>query len=358
MKKHLLIVLGMLLTVVSVSTAQSSTIILTIAGYTTPREAYSEIIPLFQQYWLEQTGQTVEFQQSYLSSGAQSRAVEGGFEADIVSFALKSDVTRLVNAGLITRDWQANPAHGFVTTSLVVLVVRPDNPKNILDWADIAREDIEIITPDPATSGGARWNIMGLYGAVLRGYVDGYEATPEGAYSFLVNTLRNVSVFDSSARDSVITYSQGIGDVLITYENEYFAGIAAGDEYTIVYPRSSILIENPVAVVDVYAERKGTLEVADAFVEFLYRPESQAIFIANGFRPFTVSEPSSEATPEATSEALTSASIWAEGTLDTTRFPIIEDIFTVEIFGGWNQISQDFFSDTGIYTQAIAEAQG
>jgi sulfate/thiosulfate transport system substrate-binding protein len=192
----------------------------------------------------------------------------------------------------------------------------------------------------------------------LRGYVDGYEATPDGAYSFLVNTLRNVSVFDASARDSVITYSQGIGDVLITYENEYFAGIAAGDEYDIVYPRSSILIENPVAVVDVYAERRGTLEVADAFVEFLYRPESQAIFIANGYRPFVMSEIPSEATPEVTAEAPTSASLWTEGTLDTTVFPIIEDIFTVEIFGGWNQISEDFFSDSGIYTQAIAEAQG
>lgn len=340
-----------LLTLIGVGVSQAQeTVTLTLAGYTTPREAYAEIIPLFQAYWLAETGQTVVFQESYLGSGAQSRAVEGGFEADIVALSLERDVTRLVNAGLITRDWQANETRGFVSTSLVVLVVRPENPKNILDWADLAREDIEILTPDPATSGGAQWNIMGLYGAAARGFVEGYEASPEGAYSFLVDLLQQVSVFDASARDSVITFANGVGDVLITYENEYFAGIAAGDEYDIVYPRSSILIENPVAVVDSYAEKHGVVEVADAFVEFLYTDEAQAIFASKGYRPFVV-------TPEEAPAEGEVAPLWAEGVLDTETFPLLEDIFTVAPFGGWNQIGEDFFSETGIYSLAIAEAQ-
>ncbi|MBN1963853.1 MAG: sulfate ABC transporter substrate-binding protein [Anaerolineae bacterium] len=333
---------------------------LTLAAYTTPREAYAEIIPLFQAYWLAETGQQVEFQESYLGSGAQSRAVAGGFEADVVALSLERDVTRLVDAGLITADWQDNPYNGMVSTSLVVLVVRPGNPKHVTDWADLTRDDIEILTPDPATSGGAQWNVIAAYGAAERGYVDGYDASAEGAYAFLVDWLPHVSVFDSAARDSVITYSQGIGDVLITYENEYFAGIAAGDEYDIVYPSSSVLIENPVAVVDTYADAHGVRDVAAAFVAFLYTDEAQAIFADKGYRPPVVQAEAAEAveaTPEAADDEAAAPAIWPAGMLDETQFPLIEDIFTVEYFGGWSQIGADFFSDTGIYTQAITEAQ-
>lgn len=354
--KRTVLVLLFLLALVGVSAAQEpETVTLTLAGYTTPREAYAEIIPLFQAYWLDQAGQNVVFQESYLGSGAQSRAVEGGFEADIVALSLERDVTRLVNAGLITRDWQDNPSRGFVSTSLVVLVVRPGNPLGISGWADLVRDDVEILTPDPATSGGAQWNIIAAYGAAQRGFVEGYEATPEGAYSFLVDLLRNVSIFDATARDSVINFANGIGDVLITYENEYFAGIAAGDEYDIVYPSSTILIENPVAVVDAYADAHGVTEVADAFVEFLYTPESQAIFASKGYRPFVVLEETSDAST--TEEVPSGATLWQEGAFDTEIFPLLDDIFTVSIFGGWNQIAQDFFSEAGIYSQAIAEAQ-
>lgn len=359
-----ILILTVLLMVLSVGVqAQAETVTLTLAAYTTPREAYAEVIPLFQADWLAKTGQPVEFQESYLGSGAQSRAVEGGFAADIVALSLETDVTRLVKAGLITRDWQANAYNGMVSTSLVVLVVRPGNPEGITDWADLTRDGIEVITPDPATSGGAQWNIIAAYGAAKRGFVEGYEATDAGAYRFLASWLKNVAVLDPSARDSVITYSQGIGDVLLTYENEYFAGVAAGDEYEIVYPSSTVLIENPVAVVDVYADQHGVREVADAFVEFLYTPEAQAVFAAKGYRPpVPAAEAAAETEPAATPEItatdeVTTAPIWGAGVLDETKFPLIADIFTVTSFGGWQQIAADFFSDQGTYTRAISEAQ-
>jgi sulfate transport system substrate-binding protein len=329
---------------------------LTLAAYTTPREAYAEIIPLFQAYWQEQAGQQVTFQESYLGSGAQSRAVEGGFEADIVALSLERDVTRLVNAGLITPDWQDNEYNGMVSTSLVTLVVRPGNPRNIQDWADLAQPGIELLIPDPATSGGAQWNLMAAYGAAFRGHVEGYEASEAGAYQFLVDLLRNVTVLDPGARESVITYSQGIGDVLITYENEYYAGIAAGDEYDIVYPSSTILIENPVAVVDAYADAHGVREAAEAFVQFLYTPEARAIFASKGYRP-PVLHTEDAAETEATGEA-EPAPLWPEGILDEALFPAVDDIFTIVEFGGWDEVGATFFSDDGIFALAIAEAQG
>src|SRR5690606_8797441 len=197
--------------------------------------------PLFQEYWLEETGQTVIFEESYLASGAQSRAVIGGFEADIVALSLEDHVTRIAAAGLITTDWQDNPSNGMASTSVAVLVVRAGNPKNITDWADLAREGIEVITPDPSTSGGAQWNAMAVYGAAYRGFVEGYEAGEEGALQFLTDVYTNVSVLDADGRESFLTFERGIGDVAITYENEYYAGVLAGaTDYEIVYPRSTI----------------------------------------------------------------------------------------------------------------------
>lgn len=367
MMRKLVTILLLLLTF-GVAQAQEDSITLTLAAYTTPREAYVEIIPLFQAYWLEQTGQQVNFQESYLGSGAQSRAVAGGFEADIVALSLERDVTRLVDAGLITHDWQDNDYNGMISTSLVTFVVRPGNPLGIQDWADLAKDGVEILTPDPATSGGAQWNVMAAYGAAYRGQVAGYEANEAGAYQFLVDLLSNVSVLDPGARESVITYSNGIGDVLLTYENEYYAGIAAGDEYEIVYPSSTILIENPVAVVDAYADTHGVREAAEAFVQFLYTPEAQAIFASKGYRPpvlksltnpdAAVEGEEAAATEEAaTTEEAEPVEFWAEGQLDETIFPPVADIFTIFDFGGWDEVGANFFSENTIFAQAIAEAQ-
>jgi len=327
--------------------AQEGPVVLTLAAYTTPREAYGTIIPLFQAQWAaEHDGQQVIFQESYLGSGAQSRAVAGGFEADIVALSLENDVKRLVDAGLITHDWKANPYGGIVSASEVVLVVRPGNPKGIADWADLAKEGVEVITPDAATSGGARWNVMGAYGAAFRGHVEGYEATQEGATQFLKDLFTNVSVMDPGARESVLTFVRGIGDVAITYENEYYASLAAGDEVEVVYPSSTLLIENPVAVVDSYVDKHGTREAAEAFVNFLYTPEAQAAFNEAGYRPpVPVAVEGSEATPEPV-------------VLDEERFPTIEDQFTIADFGGWEEVTPAIFGDEGIYTLAIAEVKG
>jgi sulfate transport system substrate-binding protein len=285
----------LLLTVVPTTLAQDNSITLTLAGYTTPREAYVEIIPLFQAYWLEQTG-----------------------------------------------------------TSLVTLLVRPGNPRNIQDWVDLTQDGIEVVTPDPATSGGAQWNVLGAYGAAYRGNVEGYEAGEDGAYQLLVDLFSNVSVLDPSARDSVITFSNGIGDTLITYENEYYAGIVAGDEYDIVYPSSTILIENPVAVVDAYADAHGVREAAEAFVEFLFTPEAQAIFASKGYRPPVPIATISAAREAAEGEVVP---LWEEGALDETLFPPVEDIFTIIDFGGWDEVGASFFTEDGIFPLAIADAQ-
>lgn len=343
---------------------------LTLVAYAVPREAYGEIIPLFQAYWLEQTGQTVRFLESYQASGTQSRAVAGGFEADIVALALEPDVTRLVDAGLVSDDWKDdNPYQGFVTDSVVVVATREGNPLGVTDWADLGAEGIQVITPNPATSGGARWNILAAYGAARRGFVEGYDATDEGGVQFLTNLITNVEVLDRDARESFLTFERGIGDVAITYENEYYAGVQAGGQYDVVYPRSTILIENPVAVVDTYVDLHGTREVAEAFVQFLWTQNAQRVFASNGFRPVNPvvaadygleAQASVEATIEAPSEAATAQpeeTVTVELNPDIT-FPAVEDLFTIAEFGGWAEAQPAYFGEDGSIIQLITQIYG
>lgn len=314
----------------------NSTVKLTLVAYSTPSEAYAKIIPLFVAHWKAQTNQDVVFEQSYAGSGAQSRAVIGGLEADIVALSLEGDVDNIANANLITRDWRANtPNHAIVHTSVVSFAVRKGNPQNIHDWVDLARPGLEILTPDPKSSGGAQWNVFALYGAALRGKIQGVPANDEAAAThFLVSVLKNVTALDKDARSSITNFETGIGDLAITYENEILLGQQRGQDYDLVIPSSSILIENPVAVVDVYAEKHGVTEVADAFVNFLFAKAAQEIFAQNGFRPV---EPDVAA---------------------TAQFPSVPDLFTIsEQFGGWAKAKPIYFGDTGIYAQAIAEAQ-
>ena len=257
---------------------------LILAGYTTPREAYRELIPIFQGQWKAKTGQNVVFEESYQGSGAQSRAVAEGFEADIVALSLEADVIRLEEAGLITHDWRNQPFGGMVSTSVVAFAVREGNPSGILDWADLAQPGLEILTPNPKTSGGAMWNILALYGAARRGKVAGYTADDEGAQKLLLDVLSNVTVMDKAARESITNFEKGIGDVAITYENEVLVGRQAGINYQLVLPTSTIRIDNPIAVVDTYVDKHGTREVAEAFVDFLFTKEAQEIFAKYGLR--------------------------------------------------------------------------
>jgi sulfate transport system substrate-binding protein len=321
----------------SAGSDDESSVKLILGAYTTPREAYAELIPLFAAQWQDKTGQAVTFEESYLGSGAQSRAIVEGFEADIAALSLEADIERIVQAGLITYDWKSAPYQGMISTSVVAFAVRKGNPKNIQDWADLAQPGLEVLTPDPKSSGGAMWNILALYGAAMRGQVEGVPANDAGAANaFLMAVLRNVTVLDKSARDSITNFEKGVGDVAITYENEVRVGQQAGQDYELVLPRSTILIENPAAVVDAYADKHGTREAAEAFVAFLVTREAQEIFARHGLRSLD---------PEV-----------AQAT--ASEYPPVEDLFTIEHFGGWAEATPRFFADTGIYSQAIAAVQG
>lgn len=309
---------------------------LTLGAYTTPREAYRELIPIFQQQWKAETGQEVIFEESYLGSGAQSRAILEGFEADIAALSLEADIQRIQDAGLITHDWKSEPSNGMVSNSIVSFAVREGNPKGIKDWADLARPELEILTPNPKTSGGAMWNVLALYGAAKRGFVEGVPADDEAAASdFLLSVLNNVTVMDKGARESITNFEKGIGDLAITYENEVLVGQMSGQAYDLVIPRSTILIENPVAVIDAYVDKHGTRAAAEAFVNFLFTQQAQEIFAKYGLRSIDPGV--------------------AQAAAD--RYPQVQDLFTVDYFGGWDQIAPAFFGDQGIYTQIVAQIQ-
>ena len=310
---------------------------LTLAGYTTPREAYGKaIIPAFQKYWKEKTGRDVEFQESYQASGAQSRAVIGGFEADIVALSLEGDVDKITDAGLITHDWKGKPNRGMVSTSLVVIAVREGNPKGIKDWPDLARGGLNVLTPDPKTSGGAQWNINAIYGAALRGHAGVAKDDPAAAREFLKSVFRNVSIMDKGARESITNYEKGVGDVAITYENEVLVGRQGGQKYDYVIPRSTILIENPVALVDKNVDKHGTREVAEAFVNFLWEKEAQRAYAKYGLRPVD---------PEVAEEV-------------KAQYPAVEDLWKVDYLGGWGRVAKEIYGPQGVYTKMFEELRG
>ena len=309
---------------------------LILGAYTTPREAYGELIPLFQKEWKEKTGQEVVFEESYLGSGAQSRAIVEGFEADVTALSLEADITRIVKAGLITHDWKANTYKGIVSTSIVAFAVRKGNPKGIQDWSDLTQDSLEILTPNPKTSGGAMWNILGLYGAAKRGFVEGVAKDDDAAaQDFLLSVLNHVTVMDKGARESITNFEKGVGDVAITYENEVLVGHQNGQDYELVIPRSTLLIENPVAIVDSSVDKHGTRQVAEAFIQFLFSKEAQQIFAKHGLRSVD---------PEV-----------AKATAD--QYPPVEDLFTIAYFGGWDQATPEFFAETGIYYQVVSRMQ-
>jgi len=307
---------------------------LILGAYTTPREAYQELIPIFQKQWKEKTGQDVVFEESYLGSGAQSRAIVEGFEADIAALSLEADINRIQKEGLITHDWKSGPTKGMVSDSIVSFAVRPGNPEGIHDWADLAKPGLEILTPNPKTSGGAMWNVLALYGAAKRGFVDGVSKEDDAAaQDFLLKVLNNVTVLDKGARESITNFEKGVGDLAITYENEVLVGQQSGQDYELVIPRSTILIENPVAVIDTYADKHGTREVADAFVEFLFSRQAQEIFAKYGLRSVD---------PEVAAAT-------------ASQYPAVEDQFTIDYFGGWEQATPQFFGEDGIFYQTIAK---
>jgi len=298
--------------------ARAEDVTLTLVAYSTPREAYEALIPHFQA---TEAGAGVSFDQSYGASGDQSRAVESGLPADVVAFSLEPDITRLIKAGLVDEDWNAGEHKGMVTDSVVALAVRPGNPKKIAGWDDLLRDDVQTVTPNPLTSGGARWNVMAAWGAQLA-----QGKTEEEAKEYLRGLFQRVPVQDKSARESLQTFIGGVGDVLLGYENEFLLGQANGEEFEFVIPDQTILIENPVAVVNASAHP----EQAKAFVDFLLTDEAQKVFGENHYRPVV------------------------PAVLETFDFPVPADLFTIAEFGGWGEVSAKFFDpDAGI----VAEVQ-
>lgn len=321
----------------SLSQTSGDPVKLILGAYTTPREAYQELIPLFREQWKEQTGQDIVFEESYLGSGAQSRAIVEGFEADIAALSLEADITRIQKAGLITHDWKDNLYKGMVSTSIVSFAVRPGNPQGIRDWADLTKDGLEVLTPNPKTSGGAMWNVLAMYGAARRGFVDGVPEDDEAAaQELLLKVLGNVTVMDKGARESITNFEKGVGDVAITYENEVLVGQQSGQAYQLVIPRSTILIENPVAVIDAYVDEHGTRQAAEAFVAFLFTREAQEVFAKYGLRSVD---------PRVAEAA-------------TGQYPAVEDLFTIQYFGGWEQATPEFFGENGIYIQTVSKLQG
>ena len=281
---------------------------LSLVAYSTPREAYEEIIPAFQEM---DAGAGIDFDQSYASSGEQSRAVEAGLAADVVAFSLEPDVTRLIDAGLVDADWNADEYDGMVTDSVVVFMVREGNPEGIQSWDDLLKDGVEVITPNPFTSGGAQWNIMAAYGAQLE-----QGKSEEEAVDYLRELfLEHVPVQDKSARESLQTFSAGKGDVLLAYENEAIFAQQAGQPFEYVVPDETILIENPVAVVN----SSESPAAAQAFVDHLRSPDAQRVFGEKGYRPVV------------------------EDVLAEFDYPTPSGLFTIADLGGWADVRTRFF---------------
>jgi len=303
-------------------------------SYDPTRELYQEFNTAFAKHWPSKTGQVVAVKQSHGGSGTQARSVIDGLEADVVTLALAYDIDAIQQAGLIAADWQKRmPDNSSPYTSTIVFLVRKGNPKGIKDWNDLVEEGISVITPNPKTSGGARWNYLAAWGFALRQYGDDEAKAKE----FVTRLFTNVPVLDSGARGSTTTFvERGIGDVLLAWENEAILAInelSQGKpeqaQFEIVAPSLSILAEPPVAVVDKVVDKRGTREVAQAYLEYLYSDEGQDIAAKHYYRP-----------------RLASVAARYEH-----QFPKV-DLFTMsDVFGDWQQAQKTHFEDGGVFDQ-------
>lgn len=301
-------------------------------SYDPTRELYQDFNKAFGDYWQKKTGQTLTLRQSHGGSGTQARAVIDGLEADVVTLALAYDIDEIQEKGLINAGWQKKlPNNSAPYTSTIIFLVRKGNPKNIKDWDDLVKPGIAVITPNPKTSGGARWNYLAAWGYALR-QNGGNEAS---AREFVTRLFKNVPVLDSGARGATTTFVQrGIGDVFLAWENEAFLALneMGPDKFEIIIPSVSILAEPPVAVVDKVVDRHGTRAVAEAYLEYLYSDEGQQIAAKHYYRP--------------TNKKIADSS---------TQFPRLQ-LFTIdEVFGNWQNAQKTHFSDGGVFDQIYSK---
>ncbi len=310
------------LVVAGVAVAATTDTKLSLVAYSTPREAYAKIIPAFQK---TAAGKDVSFTQSYGASGDQARAVQAGLKADIVALSLAPDVDELVKAGLVDSKWSRQSYKGIVTDSVVVFAVRDGNPKHIKKWDDLLKPGVQVITPNPFTSGGARWNVMAAYGSWLK-----LGKSRKQAGDSLLKLFKNVSVQDKSARDALNTFLGGKGDVLITYENEAILARKQGQGLYYIDPAKTILIENPVAITN-----GKNQAAARAFLRFLYTPQAQTLFAQTGYRPVV-------------------KSVAAK-----FKYPARPGLFDIKYLGGWPKVQKQFFDpSTGIMAKIEKQVGG
>jgi sulfate/thiosulfate transport system substrate-binding protein len=322
--------IGMLLGSAAIRGAAAAEPALLNVSYDPTRELYRDINRAFIAAWQNRTGQRVTISQSHGGSGAQARAVMDGLQADVVTLALAADIDALARRGLLAQDWQQRlPDNASPYTSTIVFLVRKDNPKAIHDWADLIKPSVGVITPNPKTSGGARWNFLAALGWAQRQP----NATPETTEAFMGALFRQVPVLDTGARGATNSFAQrGLGDVLLAWENEaWLARKELGaDAFAIIHPSLSILAEPPVAVVDKVVDKKGTRELAQAYLEFLYTKQGQDIAARNYYRPRDASV----------------AAQYAE------RYPALT-LLTIEDFGGWDAAQAAYFADGGMFDRVF-----
>lgn len=311
------------------ATAQTEKTLLNVS-YDPTRELYEAFNLEFAKYWKGKTGKTVTIRQSHGGSGKQARAVIDGLEADVVTLALAYDIDVITEkSGKLPKDWQSRlPNNSAPYTSTIVFLVHKGNPKGIKDWDDLIKPGVSVVTPNPKTSGGARWNYLAAWGYLLK---KGRSETE--AKDFVAKLFKNVAVLDTGARGSTNTFVQrGIGDVLLAWENEAFLAVneLGPDKFEIVVPSTSILAEPPVAVVDEVAKKHGTLDAAKAYLEYLYSPVGQKLAAKHYYRPVK---------PEDTDPA------------DLKRFPKLQTFTIDELFGGWQKAQNTHFADGGTFDQ-------
>jgi sulfate transport system substrate-binding protein len=303
--------------------ATSPSVKLNLVGYSTPKKAYDALTAAFAQ---TSAGKGVGFAESFGASGSQSRAVDSGQPADVVAFSTTPDMTRLVDDKLVASDWDANPEKGFSSDSVVVMVVRKGNPKHITGWDDLTKSGVDVITPNPATSGSARWNIMAAYGAELK---EGKSPAQALAY---VRTLltKNVSTQPAAASDALQTFVSGKGDVLLDYESDAIAAQKAGDKIQYLIPKQTLLIQTPIAVT-----AKAPAQ-AKAFLNWQWTPAGQTIWAQQGYRPV----------------------LQSVAKKFTTQFPTPPQLFTIDDLGGWTKVKDQFFDPDKGSIIKIEEAAG
>ena len=311
--------------------AKKSDVELTLVSFAVTKAAHEKVIPKFVEQWKKEHNQNITFKQSYGGSGTQARAVIDGLEADVVHLSLALDTKKIEKAGLIQPGWEKEaPSDAIVSKSVAAIVTREGNPKGIKTWADLAKPDVKVITGNPKTSGGARWNFLAFWGSVVK---TGGDETK--ALDYTTKVIKNAPVLPKDAREaSDAFFKQGQGDALINYENEVILAKQNGQNLPYVVPDVNISIDNPIAVVDKNVDKHGTREVAEAFVKYLYTPDAQREFAKAGFRPVD---------PTVAKEA-------------EKDFPPVKTLFTVKDLGGWSEVQKKFFDDGAVFDKIQAKA--